>query len=60
MKNVRPLQAYFLKNGNAAIIIGDSSTFDLKLFVIEKSSFEHLDHNSPEKIVDELRRELND
>lgn len=60
MENIKHLQSYIFKNGDVGIVIGNVSTFELTLFVIEKSTFEHLDHNSPEKIVDELRRELND
>lgn len=59
MENVKPLKSYFLKNGDIAIFIVDVSTYEISLFVIEKSSLEQLDHNSPEKIIDELRSELN-
>ncbi|HHW5831773.1 TPA: hypothetical protein ACU21G_002933 [Staphylococcus aureus] len=59
MKNVKHLQSFFLKNGDVAILLGDRSTYELSLFVIEKSSFEQLDHNSPEKIVNELRSDNN-
>lgn len=34
--------------------MGDESTYEVSLFVIEKSSFEQLEHNSPKKIIDDL------
>ncbi|WYA77310.1 hypothetical protein [Staphylococcus phage 4086-1] len=60
MENVQPLQTYILKNGNIVIVMGNTSTYELTLFVLEKDDFEQLDHNSPKKIVDEIRNEIND
>ncbi|BAL42288.1 hypothetical protein [Staphylococcus phage S24-1] len=54
MENVKPLQSFFLQNGDIAILMGDESTYEVSLFVIEKSSFEQLEHNSPKKIIDDL------
>ncbi|QOI69177.1 hypothetical protein KNV64_gp01 [Staphylococcus phage vB_SauP_EBHT] len=58
MENVKSLQSFFLKNGDVGIILGDNLTREIKLFVIEKSSFEQLDHNSEQKKIYYLRSEI--
>lgn len=60
MENVQPLQTYILKNGNIAIVMGNISTSELTLFVLEKDDFVQLYHNSPKKIIDEIRNEINE
>ncbi|QQM14824.1 hypothetical protein TSP_00020 [Staphylococcus phage TSP] len=59
MENVQPLQTYILKNGNIVILMDNTSTYELTLFVLENDDFVQLDHNSPEKIIDDLRSDNN-
>ncbi|AIT13802.1 hypothetical protein BP39_01 [Staphylococcus phage BP39] len=49
MENVQPLQTYIFFKKNIVIVMGNTSTYELTLFVLEKDDFEQLDHNSPKK-----------